>query len=299
MSDDLHLDKTERLYGPRRVKRHPWRRYAVLAVGIGFMVLIALAFNQGQIRADSQSIPIIKADAEPFKIKPEQTGGQEIPHQDKLIYEQMGGQTARPVTEKLLSDAEPPILPEPQAAVETAANSAETLPAQEVAVIPTPEITRVNPKVEKTSEPENLSAMLVAQNQEAAPLIAPMLIDKPKPPVPQKTQDNPPPPVPAAKTLPAQVPPRAAAEKIELGGFRVQLAAFPDADQATATAAQWQKKLASVLAGKKIAVIRAEIPNKGVYHRLQIGGFADRRAAQASCAAIKAGGQNCILVAPQ
>lgn len=295
MSDNLYLAKDERLSGPRGIKpRGKWRRYVVLTVAIGFVALIALAFNQGQTQADQQSIPIIKADAEPFKIKPEQTGGQEIPHQDKLIYEQMGSAPARPVTEKLLSDAEPPILPEPRA---TAA--ADPLPAQEVAVIPTPEITRVNPKVEKTSEPENLSAMLVAQNQEAAPLIAPMLIDKPKPPVPQKTQDNPPPQLPAAKTLPAQAPPRAAAEKIELDGFRVQLAAFPDANQAAATAAQLQKKLAPLLAGRKIAVIRAEIPNRGVFHRLQIGGFADRRAAQASCAAIKAGGQNCILVAPQ
>ena len=55
----------------------------VAVLGVAF----AMAGPPTLVRAETSSIPLIKADTTPIKVKPKDPGGLKIPHQDKSIYE--------------------------------------------------------------------------------------------------------------------------------------------------------------------------------------------------------------------
>jgi hypothetical protein len=55
----------------------------VAVLGVAF----AMAGPQTLARAETPSVPLVKADATPIKVKPKDPGGLKIPHQDKSIYE--------------------------------------------------------------------------------------------------------------------------------------------------------------------------------------------------------------------
>lgn len=55
----------------------------VAALGVAF----AMAGPQTLARAEASSIPLVRADTTPLKVKPKDPGGLRIPHQDKSIYE--------------------------------------------------------------------------------------------------------------------------------------------------------------------------------------------------------------------
>jgi cell division septation protein DedD len=80
--------------------------------------------------------PLIKADPEPVKLRPEEPGGMEVPNRDKLVYRRLEGLAEPPTVEKLLPEPEEPLppptakpkpIPEPESppvvAAETASSS--------------------------------------------------------------------------------------------------------------------------------------------------------------------------------
>jgi cell division septation protein DedD len=82
----------------------------------------------------------------------------------------------------------------------------------------------------------------------------------------------------------------------ESGQFLVQMAAFRSQDAAET---EWRKSAAEHPqlfrgAGKRIQ--RADLGAKGVFYRLRVGGFAEKSEATAFCDALKATGDNCIVV---
>ncbi|TAH37602.1 MAG: hypothetical protein EYC62_01585 [Alphaproteobacteria bacterium] len=106
MNRDERIGDEDSPRRPRRVKR-----YVVLIVLLAFVGIVFYAFSQGQQNGISGVTPVIKADAEPFKVRPDQPGGMEIPHQDKLVYEQIQGNESASATEKLVPGPEKPIDP--------------------------------------------------------------------------------------------------------------------------------------------------------------------------------------------
>jgi hypothetical protein len=78
--------------------------------------------------------------------------------------------------------------------------------------------------------------------------------------------------------------------------YRIQLAAYRSADEATAG---WRKltAAASDLIGDFAPVVRRVDlgPDKGIYFRLQTGGFADRQAARALCGDLLARHIDCLV----
>ena len=89
---------------PRRVLA---TALAVLVMGV-FGGGLWFAYVQGTRHAPGDiagaSIPLIRADDRPTKVKPERPGGMEIPDRDKLIYS-----PTRPVVERLLPPPEKPM----------------------------------------------------------------------------------------------------------------------------------------------------------------------------------------------
>jgi hypothetical protein len=88
-------------------------------LGLGFAVVGIVAFAgtilvsyRGGDRISGDGPPLLTADPSPSKSRPEQPGGMDVPHQDKLVYERLHERGNRPNIERLLPPPEAP-LPRP------------------------------------------------------------------------------------------------------------------------------------------------------------------------------------------
>lgn len=130
------IDPLERPSMPyRRIKRRSHRGLAVvLALGVmamsagGLWVGYRLSLNQPAL-AD---VPLIHADNQPIKVKPDDPGGMEIPNRDRFVFNPKAGEPA----ERLLP---PPETPLPRTAGNApppapAPGSAQTAPAPAVQI---------------------------------------------------------------------------------------------------------------------------------------------------------------------
>jgi hypothetical protein len=133
---DLDEDMSLPEYGAA-TREHPQRRGMLVAAIVGGVAVLgglgafAMSFGEGGSGAPA----IVKADAEPVKVRPENPGGTTVPNQDKAVYDRVtgSGDAAQPRQEKLLTSAEEPIdvpAPEPRVveavAPAAAADTADT-----------------------------------------------------------------------------------------------------------------------------------------------------------------------------
>ena len=109
-----------------------------IALGLAMVVTILLVvwyfFADGRgPTGSSGSVPVIQADTTTIKSKPSDPGGMEVPNQDKLVYERLGGHgndTQSPPGERLLPPPEapqaPPVQPKPEPQMSLATPRPET-----------------------------------------------------------------------------------------------------------------------------------------------------------------------------
>jgi len=115
------------------VSREARPRLRGLAAGLGALLIVALfaggmwyAYLLGTRHASGPSIetvPLIRADTSPTKVKPEKPGGMEVPDRDKLIYTQK-----RAAVEHLLPPPEKPMPRPAGSGAPTAQSGAPSLP---------------------------------------------------------------------------------------------------------------------------------------------------------------------------
>ena len=238
----------------------------ILALAIGVLLVFGAVvwntYRQG-VRSNGAGIPSVIADAQPYKRVPEDRGGVAVRDTDKRFYDEMDAserdvEVADNGTSDLLQGG-PPI---------------ELRPGAE--------------DDDDGTDPENGMPASVADEVEA-------LADLSKPdnsidvasldPVPMPRAS-----APASRDLTPQF------AFTENGTYLVQVAAFRSQEAAEA---EWRKSSAEHPelyrgAGKRIQ--RADLGAKGVFYRLRIGAFAEKSEAAAFCDAVKAGGDNCIVV---
>jgi cell division septation protein DedD len=261
----------------REQSRPQRRRYYGAVAGavvlVAFVSVIYYAYHEG-IRQGSESVaPLIRADQQPFKVKPENPGGMEIPNQDKLIYNEISpdGEVTKPDAERLLPPAEQPM-------ARPTSDQANAAPA---AQMPMPAVTI--PSVGTAPRPAGTPAYVP---------LAPM----PAPPV-----DH---PGSAAPALPAVAPAQLAAAPATAGPvfankWRVQLGAFRSNDDAQHQWARMRKDHPDLLGSLTLSVERIDLgPNRGIYFRMQAGPLPDRDVATALCARLKADHVGCMTVKP-
>ncbi len=94
---------------------------------------------------------------------------------------------------------------------------------------------------------------------------------------------------PAQQTQTAQ-----AAAPANPGGYYMQIASQPSAEGAQASYQNLSRRFASVIGGRGVDIQRADIPNKGVYHRVRIPA-GTREEANALCARYKSAGGSCLV----
>ncbi|WP_420405046.1 SPOR domain-containing protein [Nisaea sp.] len=264
---------------------------AVLAV-TAFAGVVWYAYDQGRRIGSETAAPLIKADDSPSKVRPDSPGGMQVPHQDKLVLDDLGSgrgaQNGESRVERLLPPPEAPVpAPEPL----PGAPAAEDSPSDSATVAVAPaETAPAAPKGPETIPP--------AKAPDAAAQKA--LVPPPPPtPAPAPAAEAPTAAVPAPKTpapepatpapAPAPVPKAPAA-----GDYNIQVAALRTEAAAEKEWARVQSANTSLLGALKPTYQRISTSN-GVFFRVQ-GGPLTEDAAKAACDALKAKGQACLVV---
>lgn len=212
--------------------------------------------------ASDGNVPLIRADQRPIKIKPDQPGGMEVPDRDKLVFSEKSG---GPPVERLLPPAERP----------------EPLPTPKQALAAPPPVP-AGPVISTSPTAPAETGPIIRPANDASAQGRPVAAN----PSPAK-------PAVAAKSAAAVTATPAAATA---GGIRVQLGSLRSPEAARD---EWQrlKRINSDLLGKLTAVaVRAEVPDKGTYYRVEAGPLADGAAASQLCGELKKRNLGCTIV---
>ncbi|MGF1639636.1 MAG: SPOR domain-containing protein, partial [Rhodospirillales bacterium] len=229
-----------RVLGRRRV----WggiAAVALLVIGGGGLALFGR--DDAPRYADPSEAPLIRADPEPVKERPEQPGGMEVANRDKLVYRRLEGMTEPPSVEKLLPEPEQP-LPPPRPVPPPEPDPAAAAPAAVAAA-------------------EEGSVPAAAAVSETAPA-EPSAEDRPRP---------------ADQAALAPTPTVATAAK----AFQVQLVAVGKREQAEAMWKTLRGKHADLLGALEPTIARAELAGKGVVYRLRAGPLDGEARARSLC----------------
>lgn len=206
------------------------------------------------------AVPLIRADSQPMKVKPEQPGGMPVPGRDRLIYsEQAGG----PPVEKLLPPPEQPAprpapLPPPPAPVASVAAPAAPLTAP-AAAIPAP-------PPRKPAPPARASAAAAEHG------------------------------LPAVKASRPEPTAAAVPRSVESGPVRLQLASVRSVDAARIEWQRLKRDYPDLLGPLSADAVRADLGDRGVFYRIEVGSFARPGAAERLCRQLRQRHLECSIV---
>ncbi|HEX9463898.1 MAG TPA: SPOR domain-containing protein [Alphaproteobacteria bacterium] len=247
--------------------------------------------------------PLIKADQQPFKIKPENPGGIEVPDQDKEIYNRVGqaerSSVPPPSAERLLPPPETP-LPRPSA---PAAGST-----------PNPNPPNPNPNVggpvlgaAPTARPSTFSAApprpagapppRSASVPPAPDVAPPASVASAKPPATPAPAARPAPPAPAVaptQTAAATAPARPSGGSV----VRVAISSVRSEPDARREWTRQQRLYPQGLAGIVPEFAPVDLGERAVYWRIYVGPAEAGSDAQARCAALKQKQVDCFVARP-
>lgn len=282
------------------------RRWAVPAL-IAWVTLSAFAgalwfaYEQGVRQGMQATPPLIKADASPVKVPPDDPGGMDVPHQDKEIYERMaGGDGAGQEEARLRPDSERPA---PKEELLAAAQTKEE-PAGST-TIPVPPLPKVVDAQASEAPAQSAAAQSEPETREATASAA----------VTDDSDDAKlPPPVPlvpkaapstasesggsaaasrqsAAVQAPASLPPIGASYRVQLGAYR-----STEAAEGAWRLLQGQEE--ALLGSLDHLVQRADLGARGIYYRLQAGPLDGPGAARAMCNKLQQRQLGCLVIRP-
>ncbi len=276
----------------------------------------ALAFaykNSGIIMGGSGDAPLIQADNRPTKVAPDDPGGKQFPHKNKLIYDRLQGDTAPEVAT---------IVPRQE---EVASNTADAASAPNAAPqsggaqpAPSGQPAGEGPKKVKTLIVKPDGTVMQSAGAGGTQVAAASPQTQPAGGVPQPTTPSPaatPPEGTAASiAAPARKPsldsaqtqtaavasaPKAAAAPSAAGEqFVVQVAARKSQTAALAAFADLQQRYPSLLNSYRPIIQRADLGTKGIWYRLRVGPMSEKTAAATLCEKLKSAGMRSCLVRP-
>lgn len=266
--DDGERDNVFDLVGEEREEAPPRdRKLPAMALTLLVMLLFAgglwFAYTQGKRDAaapSSGSVPLIRADERPTKVKPDQPGGMPVPDQNVTLYRDRPGNAG---VERLLPAPEQP-LPRPAPPPTPVA-----APAQPVAAPP-------------RSAAESMPPIPLAPA--AAPAGAGEVVASgPKPPIAPNPATQ-----PTAATAAPAGPAASGKVEVRLGSLRSPEAARDE----------WRRlkqQNADLLGNLKANAVSVDLGEKGIYYRIMAGPLADHGAAERLCAEMKRRNHGCIL----
>jgi len=218
------------------------------------------------------TLPMVHADTEPYKIRPDDPGGLEVQNTDIHVYDRLGDSAEDdhgPTVEQLL--------PSPASPVSPPAPIPERAPAQPGVAAP---VTPAVPAEPAAMSQESAGAGHSPSATEPAAQSAPSPATVPTPPAPA----SPPPPTPENVVVSA------------LRGPQVQLAAFRDRAAAETAWARLSKAHPDILGPLPHAVVFADLGDLGKFYRLRAGPLASGNAAEQLCRSLKQRDVECLVV---
>ncbi|WP_029007287.1 SPOR domain-containing protein [Azospirillum halopraeferens] len=306
----------------RRRGRRGLLTFAAAAVAVVlFTGIIVIGFGGGDDRVvQSGGVPLIQADATPTKMRPQEPGGMDVPHQDKMVYDRLNPGPRGPSVERLLP---PPEQPLPRPVVTPAVPPPPPVPvAPSVAqIVPPPGATATVPR-EVPEEPippaANVRVTAIPMpveddypEEEPAFTLPPAVREAPAAPPPARVSPAPKPPAPPPAAAPAAAPapsaapapaPAVAAARppapvAPAGGWRVQLASVRSEAEAEAEWKRLASRYSGALSGLTPQFTRADLGERGVYYRVRAGSVDEDRA-RAICTELKSQNVGCVVVRP-
>jgi hypothetical protein len=247
---------------PYEEKKPWWNSRPLIIIAIAIVLVIGLSFLWQALSPDDGAsngeVPYVAAENEPEKVKPENVGGEEIPHQDKKIYELIDGSDGRVVRTV--------------AAVENADHKIE-LPIGD-APSTFSDATSLTPEEEEPHTVYNIQSKVVNITE---------------------INDN---DVIDNKTIKVGDAPdkKEKTPALPTNKHRVQVASLPSEKEAHAEIKILRGKY-EALKGLKIGVVPAVVKGKTMY-RIHTGPFDTAAAADNLCKSLQAAGGSCLLVKP-
>jgi cell division septation protein DedD len=278
-----------------------------LAAVAAFLAVVwyAYTWGTGQGGGDGGGLPVVEAPSGPEKVKPDDPGGMEVEHQDKVV---LNDEAAEGEVERLLPPPETPRPPEPAPAAEgaeTAAQDGAAEPAGAAGPADTGETADGSGAASDGAASEG--ADVAASDADALPEQEVAELPETTPPdggAGGEAADTPdaggtdaadgqaaePAAEPEAEPEPAQP----AAERD--GAYAVQLAAFRDEAGARAAWDRFRERYPELLGDLQLLLQRTEIEGRGTFWRVRTGPFQQKSAADGLCAKLKDRGQDCLSV---
>jgi hypothetical protein len=333
------LDETQAIPAPgaRAKSGMTFRSRSAFMVGSALLGAIALggalafAYKQSGGGLGSETPPLVTADNRPVKELPDEPGGKEFPHKNKLIYDRLQNgdepeaERLVPRQENVAVPALPPStetagMPQPVASTDLGTPTTQAVGGEPVAVaaaeesvpdggprkvktmvvrpdgsVETPPIPAAPAEAAAAPVPPEAAPAPDAQLAAAAPAPAPAAAE------PQEVASlQAPPPAPAQKpaakpTQTAAATPAAAAAPTK---YVVQVGSKKNQTDALASFADMQQKYPTLLANYRPMVQKADLGAKGTWYRLRIGPIADKTAATKLCSQLKSQGlPDCLVMA--
>ena len=256
-----------------------------IAVVFGFGGILWYVYSQGVRSGSEETAQVIQPDG-PAKIKPEDPGGLDVPHQDKEVYGVIdGAATSTDDTVEVLlptpEDPMQPVVPEPEATAEAAVKPS---------VAEAPEIPSITGEVEEPPLPE---PELAAPDE--PPTVETVEAAIEPPPEPEPVAEPEPEPVVAA-VEPAPEPEPVVASN-DPNGWRVQIAAVKSEEAAKSEWLRQQKKHPDLLGNLTLSIQQTTV-NGTRYFRIRGGSLPNKAAASKLCDQLKAKKLGCLIVKP-
>jgi len=265
---------------------------------------LAYAYKQSGGGMANGETPIVTADARPVKEAPDQPGGKEFPHKNKLIYDRLTNGD-EPESERLVPRQEDVAVPALPPATATAG-----LPAPVATTdLANPATTESVDGAEDDGGPRKVKTLVVRPDgsveapageatqaaaagapAQAAPAGA-MPVPAPEMPAPAAAAPAPQ-QVAAADPKPAPAPAANTKYVVQVGSKKSQT-------DALASFADIQQKYPKLLSDYRPIVQKADLGSKGVWYRLRVGPINDKTEAYKLCGQLKSQGLPDCLVMTQ
>lgn len=270
---------------------------AAVGVLIIFGVIIWQAYPRGGEKYEGMDVPVVRADASPYKLEPTEPGGMVVPHQDSTVFAPLESADAAGSTpEQVLPGPEEPIerggeeiIGAPDTGMQAeqrdasaasdgatpSLNLGQIEPAPKTAEVlasepEEPETTTTTAAVTPTKVPEKKATVAAAAPKKATTTVASSTAS-------------------AAKKAASVAPASGKSVYIQLGSFR---------DEAAANKAWnlFKKKYLAVIGSLDPRIEKADLGAKGVFWRLQAGAVSEAEGGRI-CGELKAKGEAACIIA--
>jgi len=286
-------------YDERPRRRIPWKIIgALVAVAIGG-VGAAMFLGVGETPVQVADVPLITADPAPFKHRPDDPGGMEVPYQDVEVFGTLDEEAgeAEEGYEVLLPEPEEPLATMPEETVVEATDDGTT-------------VIDLGDGATVGDETVDLGAATETGASGAASSLG-------TPPVPQQPPERLDYAEPIETAGESQAEPSAGAVTFDdvaaslsggevtqpqtvapaAGGPKVQVAAYGSEQNARDAWAFLQDQNRDLLDGYQPIIDKAVLET-GTFYRLQIGPFASDADAKRMCDSLRGRNVDCVIVAP-